>query len=54
MKPRLLTLLFLVAAITLYFAGLVLPAVGLVLLGAVFELVFWVRFLGGMRERENG
>ena len=43
MKDHLVTFLFLLAALALYFLGLALPAALLVLLGMLAEMVFWVR-----------
>ena len=39
----LIILLFLLAAITFYGAGFHTGLVGLVVLGGIFELLFWVR-----------
>ena len=39
----LLTALILAAAIACYFAGMVVPATGLLILGGVLELLFWFR-----------
>ena len=44
-----LTLLFILAAIALYLAGLALPATGLLVLGAISEGIFWVRLFRGTR-----
>lgn len=43
MNPRLLTLLFLLAALGCYALGMVLPATALLIAGGILELVFWVR-----------
>ena len=40
---HLVTLLFLLAAIGLYFIGMALPATLILLLGGVAEAVFWFR-----------
>ena len=43
MTKRLITLSFFLLAFTLYFLGMTLPAAVFLLLGAVAEIVFWVR-----------
>ena len=45
MKRHLVTVLCLCVAIALYAVGLAAPAAGLIVLGLVFELVFWWRVL---------
>lgn len=45
MSNHLITCGFLLAAVVLYGLGLGLPATALVVLGALCELVFWVRLL---------
>ena len=46
MKRHLITFLFLVLAIMLYFAGAAGPATILLILGVVVEAVFWLRVFG--------
>ena len=43
MNKRLITLLFFVLAVVLYFIGMALPATIFLLLGVMAEMVFWVR-----------
>jgi len=43
MKDHLVTYLFLLAAFALYFLGMAMPATIFMLLGALAEMVFWVR-----------
>jgi len=51
MNKRLITVLFLVLAFTLYFIGMALPAAIFLLLGLLSEMVFWVRlFRSGGRK----
>ena len=45
MKDHLVTYLFLLAAFALYFLGMAMPAAIFMLLGALAEMVFWVRLL---------
>jgi hypothetical protein len=42
---HLVTLLLLAGAVVCYAAGLALPATGLIVLGVVAELAFWIRLL---------
>jgi hypothetical protein len=49
-KHRLVTVLFLIAALACYAVGLALPATAMLIIGAGFELTFWVRLL----RRRNG
>jgi hypothetical protein len=44
MNKRLTTLLIFVLAAVLYFIGFAGPAMGFLVLGAIAEMVFWVRF----------
>ncbi len=46
MKRHLITILFLVLALTLYSAGAAGPATTLLILGVVAEAVFWLRVSG--------
>jgi len=50
MNRHLLTFLFLLLAMALYFIGMALPAAIFMLLGMLAELVFWVRLLGRNRS----
>jgi len=43
MNKHVITGLFLFLALVLYFAGMALPAMIFLLLGAAAEMVFWVR-----------
>ena len=50
MNPRLITFLFLMLALALYYAGMALTATIFLVLGGIAEMVFWVRlFRGGSR-----
>lgn len=54
MNPRFITLLFLVLALTLYYAGMALPATILLVLGGIAEMAFWVRlFSGSSRDSDR-
>lgn len=53
MDRGLITALFLIGAIVLYFMGMVYAATGVFILGGVFEMIFWVRlFSGSPKEPE--
>jgi len=45
MNKHLITFLFLIIAIAFYFVGMAIPAAIFILLGAVAEMVVWVRIL---------
>ena len=45
MRRHLVTALFLLLAVVLYLAGMVLPAALLLVLGLLAETVFWLRLL---------
>lgn len=53
MNPHLITFLFLLLAIALYFVGMAMPATFFLLLGGIAELVFWVRLVNGGREKPD-
>lgn len=53
MKRHLITILILCAAIVLYVLGAAAPATGLIVLGLVFELVFWWRLFRSKRRRRE-
>lgn len=53
MNPHLITFLFLLLAMALYFVGMAVPATFFLLLGGVAELVFWVRLVNGGREKPD-
>ena len=50
---HLYTVLFLLAAMVLYAAGAILPATGLIVLGILAEMTFWVRLFRGRRRRRK-
>jgi hypothetical protein len=53
MKHHLVTLLWLVAALTCYAAGMQATGTGLFAVGFVFEIIFWTRLLRRTgRERQ--
>ena len=51
MKRHFITILFLVLAIVLYGVGAAGPATGLLILGGLAELIFWVRLYGGRKKQ---
>ena len=54
MNPRLITLLFLLLALVLYYVGMSLPATIFLVLGGIAEMVFWVRlFRGDSRDPDR-
>lgn len=53
MSPRIVTLLVLLAALGCYAAGFALPATLLLVLGVIFELVFWVRLMRPKQQRHT-
>ena len=53
MRDHLLTFAFLLAAFAFYFLGMVMPAGLFMLLGALAEIVFWVRLFTGKARRSK-
>jgi len=53
MNQHLITLLFLLLALALYFAGMALPAMIFLLLGGLAEMVFWVRVFRGSNRKSG-
>ena len=54
MSPHIITLLFLLLALVLYYVGMSLPATIFLVLGGIAEIVFWVRlFRGDNRDSDR-
>jgi len=51
MNKRLITLLFFIVAVVLYFTGMVLAAGSFLILGMLAEMVFWVRLFRSGKHR---
>ena len=54
MKPNLITVACLLMALVCYVAGLSTPGNALIVIGVLFELVFWFRLVKGGRRQESG
>jgi hypothetical protein len=53
MTRHLITIAFLLVALLFYAAGFSAGAIGLMVVGACFEIVFWIRALGGTETKSD-
>ena len=54
MKPNLITVACLLMALVCYVAGFSAPGNVLIVVGVLFELVFWFRLVKGDRPERSG